>query len=50
MRTSQLRVPDMELKDLIPFVQGIMYAEEYYGINGISEATESDENEKEEKK
>lgn len=48
MRTSQLRVPDMELKDLIPFVQGVMYAEEFYGINGTSENTESEEKEEKE--
>lgn len=47
MRTSQLRVPDMELKDLIPFIQGIMYAEEYYGINGTIQVEEMKEEETE---
>lgn len=32
MRASQLHVPDMELKELIPFLKGILYAEEFYGI------------------
>ncbi|MBO7733995.1 MAG: hypothetical protein J6S67_15630 [Methanobrevibacter sp.] len=36
MKTSQLQVPDMELKDLIPFLQGIIYAEEFYGISAPS--------------
>lgn len=47
MRTSQLKVPDMELKDLIPFLQGIMYAEEYYGINGTIQFEEMKEEEEE---
>lgn len=48
MRTSQLKVPDMELKDLIPFLQGIMYAEEFYGIKGTIQFEEMKSEEKEE--
>lgn len=34
MRAIDLRVPpEMEISDLIPFLQGIEYAEKFYGIN-----------------
>lgn len=48
MKASELRVPpEMELDELIPFLQGIQYAEKFYGIGETSEEVRFEEMEAE---